>query len=225
VKNLQSLARKDWELRPAVVVAPGPSLTDEDVAVVRASRAADRVRVLSVSNAWKWTAGWADAYYAADRRYWRAYLHDMLKAGVQKDRIVTCCNMTAQADGVQYVKAANRPGLGHTYITTGGNSGWMAINLAFLYGARRIYLLGFDMQAGPSGESHADGDHVASCRIAMPFAEWVHRIEKAAPELKAAGCEVINLSRRTALTCFARGSIESFEATLLKPLLEKSWTA
>jgi hypothetical protein len=204
-----NLKRKDWQARPAVIIASGPSLTAEDVAIVRASREADRIRVVSVSNAFKHCATWADAFFAADRRYWRHYLREMLAAGVPQKRMVTCCNVTAEADKIARVRAANRPGLGTYQLHTGGNSGWMGLNLAFLYGARRIYLLGFDMGAAPDGKRHFDGDHPKPLVQAMPFAEWIHRIDKAAPQLKAEGCKVVNCTRRSALKCFPMSTVEA----------------
>ena len=208
--------RRDWQSRPAVIIAPGPSLTAEDVDVVRKARQADRVRVVSVSNAWKWTADFADAFFAADRRYWKAYLRDMLtgKTGfvgaVPRERMVTCCNVTAKADRIAWVRAANRPGLGTYELTTGGNSGWMGLNLAWLYGARRFYLLGLDMQRGPGGLSHADGDHVRTCNVSLNFSEWIAKIERyAAPDLAKRGAIVINCSRSTALKCWRRSTIEA----------------
>lgn len=203
------ITRKDWRARPAVVIAAGPSLTREDVEIVRASREADRIRVVSVSNAWKLCSPWADVYFAGDRRYWIEYMQPMLRAGVPKDRIATCCNVTAKLEQVRYHRAANRPGLGTHELHTGGNSGWMGLNLAFLYGARRIFLLGFDMQLGPADEKHFDGAHPRRCDVPLNFSEWLHRMRKAAPELEQRGCRVINCSRRTAIDCFPRSTVEA----------------
>lgn len=209
MSSYPDISRKDWKARPAVVVAAGPSLTREDVEIVRASREADRIRVISVSNAWKLCSPWADAYFAGDRRYWIEYLAAMLRFGVPRDRLVTCCNVTAKKEAIQFVRAANQPGLGTFVLHTGGNSGWMGLNLAYLYGARRIYLLGFDMMLGPAAEKHFDGAHTGRCDVALNFAEWIHRIRKAKPDLDRLGCQVMNLSRRTALDCFPRSTVEA----------------
>lgn len=204
-----SLARKDWIARPAVVIASGPSLTAEDCELVRQARAAGQVRVVSVSNAWKHTATWADAFFAADRRYWKHYMPQMLKAGVTRDRMVTCCAVTANAEKIKRVKAVNRPGIGSGELHTGGNSGFMGLNLAFLFGARRIILLGFDVQDGPKGQKHFDGAHPAPLVQAMPFGEWIKRFNDAAPDVKKHGVEVINCTRVTALTCFPKRDLVS----------------
>ncbi len=202
------LTRKDWVARPAVVIASGPSLTAEDCELVRLARAADLVRVVSVSNAWKQTALWADQFFAADQRYWKAYAGKMMLAGVSKDRMVTCCNVSASIHHIARVRAANRPSIGTYQLHTGGNSGFMGLNLAFLYGSRRIILLGLDCQPGPKGERHFDGDHPSPLVQVMPFKEWVHRFERAAPDLKKHGATVINCTRSSALTCFATGKLE-----------------
>jgi hypothetical protein len=199
--------RKDWPSRTSVVIASGPSLTAEDCEMVRQAREADLVRVVSVSNAWKHCAKWADAFFAADRRYWKHYLSPMLKAGVPRERLVTCCTQTYGLDKIALIRAANRPGLGTYQLHTGGNSGYMGVNLAYLYGARRIVLLGFDCCNGPDGAKHFDGSHPSPLVQAMPFGEWIKRFDKLALELKAHGAAVINCSRRTALTCFERAGL------------------
>lgn len=204
------LTRPDWKTRPAVIIASGPSLTAADCEIVRQARVADRIRVVSVSNAFKHCATWADAFFAADRRYWKHYFPAMLKAGVPRDRMVACCTVTAKAENIRLVRALNRPGLGtHNQVTTGGNSGWMGLNLAFLFGAKRILLLGFDMGAGPAGEKHFDGDHPKPLVQAMPFAEWIKRIDRALPDIKKHGLEVVNCSRHTALHCFPKSTVQA----------------
>lgn len=45
-----------------------------------------------------------------------------------------------------------------SYISYGSNSGFQAINLAILFGCRRIVLVGFDMRH-VGGKSHFFGDH------------------------------------------------------------------
>jgi hypothetical protein len=199
--------RKDWPSRTAVVIASGPSLTAEDCELVRQARAADLVRVVSVSNAWKHCAKWADAFFAADRRYWKHYMPEMLRAGVPRECMVTCCTQTYGLDKIALIRASNRPGLGTYELHTGGNSGYMGVNLAYLYGARRILLLGLDCSAGPDGAKHFDGPHPSPLVQAMPFPEWVKRFDKLATDLKAKGATVINCSRRTALECFTRGEL------------------
>lgn len=195
-----------WATRTAVVIASGPSLTKDDCMFVRARRADDTIRVISVSNAWKHCADFADVFFAADQRYWTEYLPAMLAEGIERDRIYTCCSVSAQRHQLHRVKIRNGKGLGVDVMHHGSNSGFMGVNFAFLRGARRIVLLGFDMQLGEQGEEHFDGSHPRKARSPLLFSEWLHRFEQMKAGLDTHGCTVLNATRRTAIpaTTFAR---------------------
>lgn len=95
-------------------------------------------------------------------------------------------------------------------LGTGGNSGFQAVNLAYLLGYTRIILLGYDMQL-TGGQTHWHGDHDfegATNPVKNTFKGWIPAFNKVAQELKSVGVEVINASRKTALECFPRVSLE-----------------
>ncbi len=83
------------------------------------------------------------------------------------------------------------------------------MNLAILFGARRLILLGFDMKAGTNGETHFHGPHPPEIRRASDYANWKQYFRQAVPDLARAGVEVINCSRETALTCFPRAELRA----------------
>lgn len=93
------------------------------------------------------------------------------------------------------------------YICQGWNSGFQGLNLAVLFGCQRIVLLGFDMRPA-KGKHHFNGNHPGKLNRASPYALFRAAFEAAAPQLDAAGIEVINCSRQTALKCFERRAIE-----------------
>ena len=103
------------------------------------------------------------------------------------------------------------PGLGHTQLHFGGNSGYQAVNLAYLFGATKIILLGFDMQR-TNGEVHYFGNHPYHKAKQGPRPEilhsWCKNFDKLAVDLNKMGVKVINATRQTALTCFPRANIE-----------------
>lgn len=110
------------------------------------------------------------------------------------------------------IEGAWLSGLGRTRLHFGGNSGYQAVNLAFLFGATRIVLLGFDMQR-TDGKVHFFGIHPyhrteADGPTASLLADWANKFNDLAADLKAEGVEVINASRSTALRCFERKDIE-----------------
>lgn len=113
---------------------------------------------------------------------------------------------SAVVDGVNHVEAVDDTGLSIRpgRIHAGGNTGHQLIGLAFMWGAARIILLGYDMQRGPKGESHHHGDHGNGLPNPEPanLREWAHRMIQAGADLRRHGVEVINATRRTALNCF-----------------------
>lgn len=103
-----------------------------------------------------------------------------------------------------HIEAVDEPGLciRPGRIHTGLNSGYQAINLAYMFGAARIVLLGYDMQRGPKGESHHHGDHEGGLPNLGTMHEWARRMIQLAIDLRVQRVDVINASRRTALKCF-----------------------
>ncbi len=72
-------------------------------------------------------------------------------------------------------------------------------------GAARILLLGYDAKTGPKNEAHWFGDHPAASKPRVDL--FVSKMPSLVPPLRALGIEVVNCSRRTALTCFPRQSL------------------
>jgi hypothetical protein len=116
----------------------------------------------------------------------------------------------AQRHGLNWVRGEGTAGLGRKHIHWGGNSGFQAINLAYLWGVRRIVLLGFDMQCGADGQSHWFGDHPRNQGFDNPkkFNAWIRHLDTLARDLGDQAVVVLNASRQTALSCFARLPID-----------------
>jgi len=100
------------------------------------------------------------------------------------------------------VNSRNGNSLGEDVIHYGGNSGYQAVNLAYLLGAKTIILLGFDMFG-----THYFGNHPANLNNGSPYKRFIEAFETINP--KKHGIEIINCSRQTALECFPRTTIES----------------
>jgi hypothetical protein len=116
----------------------------------------------------------------------------------------------AQKHKLNWIAGVGESGLGRKRIHWGGNSGFQAINLAYLWGVRRIVLLGFDMQLAPDGSSHWFGEHPHEQGFANPkkFNSWIRHLEVMGRDLSDQAVMVLNASRQTALTCFARMPID-----------------
>lgn len=95
-------------------------------------------------------------------------------------------------------------------IGGGGNSGFQALNLAAsMFGARRIILIGFDMN--DQGGLHFYGRNrwsLANNPDHTNFRRWIENMASAAPMLWSRGVEVVNASPNSSLKCFPMRSIE-----------------
>lgn len=192
---------RDWDGSPAVVIASGPSLTQDDVDFCRG-----RARVVAVNDCW-WLAPWADALYAADFYWWQHH------GGVPDFAGEKWCG-DREAHRVYGIPLANttRMPAGYSFDPEtlgrlGGNSGGQAVNLAILRGADPVVMLGFDMQA-TGGRKHWFGDHPGRLNRRQHFGEWVAAMDGGYRTLVARGIRVINASRETALKAYPRMTIQ-----------------
>jgi hypothetical protein len=110
---------------------------------------------------------------------------------------------------LNWVHAKRGEGLGREKaIHWGANSGYQAINLAYLWGATRILLLGYDCKT-INGKAHWFGQHPQGLNRNQPLDEWKRNFPQLAADLEAEGVEVINCSPDTALDCFERMDIDA----------------
>jgi hypothetical protein len=188
-----------WPVETFVCIAGGPSLAVEDVAFCQG-----RARVIAVNDAYR-LAPWADVLYAHDTKWW------MHHGGVPSFQgLKYSAEMDSPELGVRYVGRGDKRGLSTdpSVIHHGGNSGYQAVNLAVHLGAKRICLLGYDMQLADDGREHWFGSHPKPVRGGLPLSQFISDFGSIEAPLQALGIEVVNCSRHTALHCFPRMTIE-----------------
>lgn len=202
-KNLQ---RPGWKGATVVCIAGGPSLCDAQLHQVADAHAGGRVRVIGVNNAYL-RAPWCNALFACDLLWWKKHIAT-IRAQQLPCELWTQDNAAAAQFQLQRVRGAARPGLGTYELHTGGNGGYCAVNLAYLWGASRALLIGYDMQPGPKGEKHWHADHPAPMVQQQLFGEWIKRFEQLAKDCKRHGFDVVNCTPGSALPWFPRAHIE-----------------
>jgi hypothetical protein len=149
---------------------------------------------------------WAHVLYAGDFLWWKTMLKEVRASF--KGQLWTQDNYSHQSFGIQRMRGTNRDGLGREVIHLNGNSGAQALNLAYLWGYKRIVLLGFDMRLGPKGEKHWHKDHPAPMVQGQTFGEWLHKFEKIARDCREVGLDVINCTPGSELKCFPMRDLE-----------------
>jgi len=187
-----------WPGETVVVLGTGPSLTVEDVDYCRT-----KARVIAVNDAYH-LAPWADALYGCDAQWWQWHrgVPEFTGPKWALDHSAWTKYRAIYPD-VQRLRNTGWSGLEHlpTGLKSGRNSGYQAINLAVHYGAARILLLGFDMQAAKD-RSHFFGEHPNRQR--SPYPLFRHAFDSLVKPLAKIGVVVLNCSRSTMLTAFPR---------------------
>lgn len=179
-----------------VIIASGASLTQEDVDYCKG-----KARVAVINDNYK-KAEWADLLYAADLQWWDYYngVPDFKGEKYTQDEIA------ARKYNLKWVAGRWASGIGHEVIHYGYNSGFQCANLVYLMGAKRILLLGFDMQR-TNKLRHWFGNHPAPLHKESNYDKWRELMDKAAKHYAKVGVDVINCSRQTALTEYRRSII------------------
>lgn len=209
------------------IIGGGPSLTQDQVDQVR------RLHCIVVNDAFL-LAPWADAMYFADSRWHGWMAKGIARPGLTADQVRERFeafpgyrikvehpgDTPAILDDQRYYRLRNyvqfsagkeaevqalseRPDA----VATGTASGYQAVNIAYLAGAKRILLLGFDAKETSPGRKHWFGDHPEptspSWLQGLPY-----QFQKLSESLNARGVECINCSPDSALQCFPKMTIE-----------------
>lgn len=225
-----SRVRPLWSRLPVVVLGGGPSLTLDQLALVRAAREADAVRVIAVNDSYL-VAPWADVVYFADAKWinWHTYGVAKPKLGLTSTDVrdrwegfagQKCGIETAEPylpvhvhvlrvspwtpeRGLSVDPGALSTGRHDGYM---GHSGFQALNLTTLSGAKTIILLGYDGHPGADGRTHFHGAHPSP----TPEDVWIHirrSFSCAENQLKAAGVRVLNCSPGTSIDTFEKAAL------------------
>ena len=180
----------NWQGETVVCIGGGPSLTADDLDYIRG-----KAKIISINDAYR-VAPWSDLQYACDLKWWdwhRESIEDM------PDDRWTTDKTAAQKYKLNYIPGTHADGLSDDskLIHYGKNSGYQAINIAYLKGAARVLLLGYDMRFAEDGRSHWFGDHPD--KIRSQYKGWFPCFDTIAKENKI---EVINCTLTSALSSF-----------------------
>lgn len=182
-----------------VCIASGPSLTPADVDLCRGHE------VIACNLSYQ-ICLWAAHMIAVDIGWWKQFHTDVY----MKFRGTKWTTSTRARDdyALDYMKHSCAQGLSKEegVINGGGNTGQAAVNLAYHLGAKRIVLLGYDMQR-TNKMSHWHGDYKALSN-GNSFTTWIRRLERMCNNLRDEGIEVVNATQQTAITSLLRMTIE-----------------
>lgn len=177
----------------AICIATGPSVTAEDVQLCKGAG-----RVYAVKEAHV-LAPFADVLYCADEDWWQ------LKHGVPdfSGEKWTVSPDAAKKWGLNYIEGTSSIEWGETkeLIAYGGNSGFQAMNLAYVQGASKIILVGYDYGFSGKKKHWYDGGTLERKSRNSDYKQWAERMTLASKHIKI---PVINCSMDSAIQCFPK---------------------
>lgn len=199
---------KDWRAYPVVIVASGPSLVDEQCAVIASRRAQDACRVIVVNDCFK-KVPTADVVFAADTPWIK--LHEKELAPLTMAKWST--DRRASAYGFTFIPSeagSLLPPATATNIKRGSSSGFMAAQTAILFcGAVHVILVGMDCKRSADGRAHWFGDHDPRLRNPQPFLQWAHEWAGIVDPCKERGIDIVNCSLDSDIRLMRRSTLES----------------
>lgn len=201
-----------WEGEDAYVIGGGPSLREFDWSLLHGKN------TVGCNSAFSLGAEVCKIVVFGDAMWWEK----IGREGTEKfGGLVVGCSPRLHKDACPWLLKMDRharQGLGTEGLGWNGNTGSLAINLALILGARRVFLLGFDMKLDMKLDKKRRANW-HELRYEDPKAEVYHRfclafvrVGKSLPKVFP-GREVINLTEDSNLDVFPKASlVEHFSA-------------
>jgi hypothetical protein len=206
----------DWTQQTVVCMASGPSLTVEDIALVKNQRehGAMTVNVIAINDCGlrrrePLAAPWADVLYAADSRWWQFYnpaFTGLRLSGEPVAPLRLQDGLTVEVETIPLEVINSLPGPTPMprkpgSVIHGQHSGFQALGFALSCGATRILLLGYD--CGPiRGQRNAHKDREPAFMRQAPWPQWLRPYE-AVPK-QWPNVEIVNCAMESNLQTFQK---------------------
>jgi hypothetical protein len=188
--------------KPAILVATGPSLTEEVVDTIRKYR--DKFIFFGCNDSYK-IIDFLDVHYACDKQWWVTHGEDFRK---QRPKLES---WTQHKESAEQFNLNYTPGthtkdlsLNSNSIHFGSNSGYQLLNIAFLMGCNKFILVGYNMQV-VRNKRHFFGDHPQGLNNSSPYSRFVQAYKTINPEIAKL---IVNCTPNSALIFFNQTPLE-----------------
>jgi len=217
-----------------VIIATGPSLSKDQISTIETAHSLNRCKVITVNNAYQ-LAPFTDAHISYNENWWEYYMaeNDLILLRDRGCEMWTKQKNVATSFDINFIKT--KPGGKHgnglskdrTLIHENHGSGPMAMNLATLYGFKKILLVGHDMKYPKDydgrkkitgGKRHFFGEypksmqHWASTRVGKHtngvMEGYCEYYTSMVSDLEKLNVKVINCTPESALQCFKMGNLK-----------------
>lgn len=207
MQQLGTVGKADWGNRPVYIVGGGPSLKPYSQKLWLLYQ---KGIILAVNDS-HYHCYFPDAIFSLDQTWLEKNLDCIPDFGGPVFVAADDGNPRVECSNLTYLYRKYRAGLSDKsflsedpgVITNGMNSGYGALNFAYLKGAKLIYLLGFDFK-DLAGQTHFHGGYAWHNRVNSNqlYPHWAKAFEDTILQLKAHNVQVFNCSPDSLLTVF-----------------------
>lgn len=223
---------KIWQDGDVWILGGGPSVTklfgipDEIVDQVRCGKLSESAyspymkllhdkHVIGINMAYR-IGDWMDMVFFGDSRFMIEFKNELVEWRGLK---VSCAPSARKFDWVRLLERDRsvRRGISRVpnAVSWNGNSGAAAISVAVHAGAKRIFLLGFDMKLGADQKQHWHGVYTRKKQPnapknmrKLPFHKHLEGFPKIATDAKQLGVEIYNVCPDSAITSLPKITLE-----------------
>ncbi len=199
---------RHYEGDTAVLFATGPSLTDEVVDMVLNARVRSQapLRLFGCNDSYRILPA-LDVHYACDSNWWHKHCEG-IQGYPRAHGSWTQEPQMSQSAYPDLHRIAGRSGKGlstaQDLIFFGNNSGYQLINVALLFGIKRMILCGYNMSVVDK-QRHFFGDHPQGLNRSGSYTGFIGNYRTIKPD--DYGIEIINATPRSALDMFSKMSL------------------
>lgn len=195
--NLRELTTQQDKI---VIAAPGPSLTQKQIDMVRESG----VHCITIGDVGRVMFPDAAVLYHCDRKWWKHYDYCPDFQGLRVSLEDTDSLLVHEMERSEQKEGLD---LRYPYLVTGCHSGYQAINLAMFAQPKEIILIGYDLK--DKGPIHnIIGKHPDGVRRPYDFNLFISTLTSLIPVLDNLGVSVYNCTIDSALKCFPRKDLQ-----------------
>ncbi len=189
-----------WPDNRCFIIGGGTSLKGVDLTLLK------NERVIAVNNAYH-LVPWADVCFFMDTGWYMQHREGLRNFSGLK------VSLEGKRDpSVKQLIRGQRKGLSEvpTTLCHGHNSGYCAINLAYLFGATTIVLVGFDMQTDARGNHNWHTEHLRKMKTDIYKTDYIKHMEELSTLAEQSSVQILNTSLESALTCFPKISLTEY---------------
>ncbi len=199
---------QDEDDKTIYIIGGGPSLKNFDWELL-----VDK-NVLSINRAFQ-KVPWAMATFWTDSRFYKWYAKELKRfKGVK----IACRWSQLYTDDVIFARSTGGNGIDDYpyHIRAGNNSGYAALNVAFHLGAKKIYLLGYDMSSSDKQGTHWHSGYVTAHNHDIYERAMIKDFSRVNEAYRKKGINVYNANLDSAMSFVEKCSIEDAVKDLMK---------